>query len=697
MSARSSPGFYAPAEAASSCLACRSTQLCPVATAEPVEVVDFRAVIAQSISEAFGGTASSQTSALALGLGRARARVRRLLQQGFFAALTATDVDTRVSYRTESVRLDTNSANVTRAEIKVEGPATRRLNYALAALVVGVGALLVLVGAAVFFYVKFPSKSKSEAVMQQRRSRVRKLDVLYRDFISERRKVLAEEIEEEEAARRQRQLHAQLGAPSSRSSTDIYGCGSGSGSSGIARAASEDHDSELDSAPEQTSTTRSRSVVGSVFALLGLALAAVAVGYVVLQYAIANYQIVQSLSAGSSPSAGDIHGAFELSVSFIGFAGALLARIKVASNSASTRNATAGGRAGVYVLTSGVGPEEDGAPPGPAPVAEARYNASQRSCLVTWRCEDCRLAATEAAVEFRLVARLAFAVATSYLIRVPNHVTVEGLVTPRAVAQFTVFRGVRPVTDKRDGSPRYDVALRPADNRAAERSDASFNLCSMTRPLSDAECAGEAVGFRLAMAVDEVFLRVSRVERASLLDTIADVLSLAEFAVQTWKRWLARVPEGGEPYEAEADSGPRSPLNINAVGVANSKDAPEGKRSWSPAAAAGFVCVHASHGHSRPTWPPAPLLESVVVLELGSRSSRDGGSSSLDRTRSRSADSLLPLRAPAPAPSRALAAAAFASFASQPSSPIKTVLVSVPPKPVDIFIRRPSKVSPFVP
>eukprot|EP00741_Cyanophora_paradoxa_P025652 tig00000385_g24756.t1 len=603
-------GFYAPSEASTSCLACQATQL-PVATAEPVEVVDFRAIVAQSISRAFGLSPPGSSSSSGSTAAAARVRGRRLLQEqqtGFLARLTGTDAG--VSYLTESVTLDTNSANVTRAEIKSEETAAGRLYAALALLAAAVGLLLALAGFALCFYVKLSSRFTSEAVMAQRRLRIRKLDVFYADVIRGQRAAIAEELAKEALAERAPLVPSSDGSCSASASANASVCAYPHEPPRLPSipTSTADPDKGPTPSPEPGAGAEpAGTVLGAAFALVAVGLVAVAVGYAVLQFALANYKVIESLNVGASPSEAEIRGPFELSVSFVGFAGPCeVRRLSDAASTSTARNATADG-AGVYIAVSGVAVAVDGAP---APTAEARYDAAQRSCLVTWRCDDCRLAASEAAVDFRLVSRLAFAVATSYLARVPNYAAVEGLVSPSAAGQFTVFRGVRPVTvplaltpDSRDGLPRYDVALRPADNRAAERSEASFGLCSMTRPLWEPECAGEAVVFRLALRVSTTFLRVSRVERAGYLDTIADVASLAELAIQVgstlvlafflvarrvpaWRRWLAKA-------DKLKDGSARGESERKAKG-------------------------HGKRGERRSSLPPSALsLDSVTVFELG--------------------------------------------------------------------------------
>eukprot|EP00741_Cyanophora_paradoxa_P010836 tig00020552_g10477.t1 len=176
-------------------------------------------------------------------------------------------------------------------------------------------------------------------------------------------------------------------------------------------------------------------------------------------------------------------------------------------------------RSGVYVVVTAI-QALDGSPP---PASTAFYNQTSRSCVVTWRCARCRLAAAaNVSVDFRLVSRLAFAVAVNYVVKVPSYLTIQGRVTTHADGLFTVLRGQElatlPVTltplhfeDARDGSARYDASVRPADNRLAERNDESFSLCSLTLPLADAACAGEVVGFRAGFEVSSVYTQVSRV------------------------------------------------------------------------------------------------------------------------------------------------------------------------------------------
>eukprot|EP00741_Cyanophora_paradoxa_P021014 tig00021326_g20286.t1 len=190
------------------------------------------------------------------------------------------------------------------------------------------------------------------------------------------------------------------------------------------------------------------------------------------------------------------------------------------------------------------------------------------SSVVTWRCSRCRLlAASNVTVDFRLVSRLAFAVAINYAIHVPSNLSIEGVLIPSSQAEFSVFRGTLPVTvpvslfplhfeDVRDGIPRYDAALRPADNRVAEKGEGSFALCSFTKPLSDPECAGESVAFRALFNIDNVYRKV----KASIADMLADLSSLAQTAIAIINLSSSSSGSGSGSTAGAGASGPQKPV-----------------------------------------------------------------------------------------------------------------------------------------
>eukprot|EP00741_Cyanophora_paradoxa_P004084 tig00000767_g3966.t1 len=57
-------------------------------------------------------------------------------------------------------------------------------------------------------------------------------------------------------------------------------------------------------------------------------------------------------------------------------------------------------------------------------------------------------------------------------------------------------------------------------------------LCSLTLPLSHPSCAGESVAFRAAFELSDVHVRITRVERSTLLDMLADLSALGGSAIE---------------------------------------------------------------------------------------------------------------------------------------------------------------------
>eukprot|EP00741_Cyanophora_paradoxa_P011460 tig00020560_g11071.t1 len=108
----------------------------------------------------------------------------------------------------------------------------------------------------------------------------------------------------------------------------------------------------------------------------------------------------------------------------------------------------------------------------------------------------------------------------------PKYAAISGVVTAstRGEKQQTVFRGLRPVIvpvlltplhfeNGADGLPQYSASLQQASNRLSELDETSFRLCSLTRQLSEPECAPESVGFRAEFEVNTVFLLVRTPDR----------------------------------------------------------------------------------------------------------------------------------------------------------------------------------------
>eukprot|EP00741_Cyanophora_paradoxa_P014543 tig00020805_g14023.t1 len=510
---------------------------------------------------------------------RSRRRSRSLRAEAGAARRADLELESdEVDLVTEAIVYDTNSANVTRAEIKTDEAAKQRL-YRIFAVVAGAaGGAVLLVGLLMACYIRFgvPTRPKVGATSRgarrlQRRKQVSRLDVLYTDDIAAAKRDLAERAAAREAARqlvaggaaklegvsRRASVASLSGGRRASSVVEIGPSGplgpaartGRRGSVGVVSFGNVTPVSELGEPTDgPTQTEAAKSVAGAFATVIGVGLVLLAgeslPSFVVLQFAIANYETVQTLLSGTSPSAAAIAGPVEVSASFLGWSAgpSCFVREQAAANASrgALTNATA---EGVVVSWRAISPVNE--TQAPAGVASAAFNVSERTCTVTWRCEACRVASTAsaaAAVDFRLVSRLAFAVAIRYSVKVPKYASIRGVVTTSTrdekLKQLTVFRGARPVAvpvlltpvhfeHAADGVPQYDAALRQASNRDAELDETSFGLCSLTRQLSDPSCASvESVGFRAELAVNEVYLLVSRVIRASYLDTAADLASL---------------------------------------------------------------------------------------------------------------------------------------------------------------------------
>eukprot|EP00741_Cyanophora_paradoxa_P009260 tig00001490_g8970.t1 len=487
-------GTFAPEAGATVCKECRDAQLCPLATSEPIDVSFFRDLIGRTAEDLV--EMGSRTSSRRL-LGAADADAAP-----WPATTAAQEESVDVDLLTEEVVYDTNAASVTKAEIKTEEVAKQRLYRTFAILAGGVGVATLLAGLLLMCYIHvgFALRSRSalysyyNLIMKAKRiKRVSRLDLLYTEEISAAKTALA-------------------CAP----------------------------------APNDTE----QSVAGSVATLIGAGAILLAASFVILQFSIANYETIQTLLPGTSPSASAISGPVEASASFLGWTAARSCVVRhqtdlnLSSLLGPSPNATQE-LEGVIVSWRSILHVDETQPP----VAAAVYSASQRSCIVTWRCGNCRIASsagsgqssssTSVAVDFRIVSRLAFAMAVRYSVKVPKYASISGVVMTHGSGERkpTVFRGTLPVTvpilltalhfeHEADGPPRYEAALRQADNRLSERDEASFGLCSLTRRLSEPECAVESVGFRAAFEVNDAYLLVSRVIRASYLDTAADVAAL---------------------------------------------------------------------------------------------------------------------------------------------------------------------------
>eukprot|EP00741_Cyanophora_paradoxa_P022279 tig00000246_g21508.t1 len=464
------PGFMAGENGASACLPCAATQLCPVGTADPVEIPRYQDVIGGIKDLVAGARIVPQRRRVRL-LGCAEptkfsdGRRRGLLQDAIDDFVVETFVD------------DTVNATITRPEIEDESVAFAQLYRIITYIAAAVGALVLVAAIAICVHLKTGSGDRAA----ERYRRVAKINVLYSEVVDQ----TLQENEDLEAA------------------LDVLRAG------------------------------------GAVFAIAGLGFFVIAAAFVVLQYAIANYTVLQTLLGGASPSAGSITGVFAVRAAFVGYPGSCIMR--GSADPSGFANASDASWVGATASFRGIAPVDDD--PNSLPQLSAFYNETQRACIVDWMCQNCTLsAATNVSVELRLASRMALAVAVTYKIEVPTNLTVEGRVRTRSDATLGVFRGLRPVVaplslvplhfeDARDGSPRYDTSLWPSSNRGAEAEEESFSLCSLTLPLSHPSCAGESVAFRAAFELSDVHVRVSRVERASLLDMFADLSALTGSAI----------------------------------------------------------------------------------------------------------------------------------------------------------------------
>eukprot|EP00741_Cyanophora_paradoxa_P001249 tig00000473_g1206.t1 len=566
-------GTFAKEAGAAACKGCEEAQLCPLATSQPIDLSFFRNLVGQAAQD-LAGLAS-----------RRRLRALRGARRGLLGAAAAevarSAADEEVTLLTEAVVYDTNAANVTRAEIRTEQVALQRLYRIMGALAGAVGGLLLLSGLAMACYIRrglsvrprgrpvqgaaAADAGAREARRLQRRATLAKLDLLFTEDVAAAKRPVAERIavrRAQRAAEAEAEAERAAGGGRRASEADVA-IVSKSGMADLLQIALDERPAHPPSprapgepregprAPEFEESPK--SVAGAVATLVAVGLALLAAAFVILQFAIANYEVVQTLLPGTSPSAAAIAGPVEVSASFLGWsaARACVVRREAAVNSSLSLGAANATEEGAVVTWRNIVPL-DGSPP---PAATAAYDAPQRACRVTWRCESCRIASTstvgsggaeDVAVDFRLVARTAFALALRYSVMVPAYASISGAVTTHAYAgaseRLAVFRGTRPVTvpvlltplhfeNAADGWPQYDAALQQADNRPAELDETSFGLCSLTRQLSEPECAVEAVGFRAALGVNDVYLLVSRVTRASALDALADVASLAGAAL----------------------------------------------------------------------------------------------------------------------------------------------------------------------
>eukprot|EP00741_Cyanophora_paradoxa_P025427 tig00000381_g24546.t1 len=229
--------------------------------------------------------------------------------------------------------------------------------------------------------------------------------------------------------------------------------------------------------------SKGRTVSGAYFTLLGLALTAIAVSFVAAQFFTANYQIVQSLNPGSSPSVGSISGAFAVSATMRGYSGLCAP--------------ASDGISGVAFVARGFSSS------GTLATAATDGGRSCKGCRIT--------SSSEAGVNFRFRSRLAFAVSVAYAVALPEGVSASGTIATSV--GDVVFRGTEPVTlpveltpthfsSDSDGRPRYLAAVTAADARVAQRDAASFVRLPVLRHLS-----------RVALAEFELELAPERLRR----------------------------------------------------------------------------------------------------------------------------------------------------------------------------------------
>eukprot|EP00741_Cyanophora_paradoxa_P024605 tig00000269_g23756.t1 len=278
-------------------------------------------------------------------------------------------------------------------------------------------------------------------------------------------------------------------------------------------AAGVDYDSDADPDP-QVDPLAGRSVSGSFFTAFSIAFTFVAVAFVFVQFAIANYQIMQSLNPGASPSAEQISGRFAVSAVFSGYRGPCVA---------AAANASSGpGSALADVAVDGAGFAG-------AVSVKAQREDDGLSCKL--------VSSNNVTVAFALRSRLALSFGAKFDVQ---FVSANGTIATSSPER--VFRGSHPVvlpvsligthfSSEEDGAPRFTIAVASADNRPAERDTASFTLCPAGRPLE--RCDEERVTFVAAFEVAQIYYLVRRTQKATILDMLANLASLSGAAMGT--------------------------------------------------------------------------------------------------------------------------------------------------------------------
>eukprot|EP00741_Cyanophora_paradoxa_P023783 tig00021621_g22972.t1 len=525
-------GTYAAANGSAVCLACPPRTLCPVATSEPYSL-DLSSAALRAAPPPSSGSPASR---------RARSRSRRGRRRG---ALDYDEED--VELAEAPFEYGANAGSVSQPVVRTEEETLDRTNRLFGVIGAGAVGATALAGLAAFLYLRV-LPAPGPAARAARYRRVQRLHLLFR-----------EEFEGDEGPGQ----GSSEAKPSSPSGAGAPGPepkrGAGAGADAGGGAPTDE------AAPPPPSN---RTVSGAVFTLLGAVAVGVALAFVAVQFAVANYSIVQSLNPGVSPSAASIAGSFAFSATFRGYRGPCRAELD-ASFAPS-------GFSGRQALSTS--PFDAGA-----------------SCNVTWTCEGCRIAsAAGAGVTLRLSSRLAFAVSILYTIKVPEFVTAQGFV--QTTREDTVFRGAAPVplpvaltpmhfTDNDDGRPRYFAALSLAEAAPAERGLDTFALCSPSRPLGAPECSDESVAVAASFRVAEVYVLVDRKLRSTPLDALANAASLAGAALGAagqallaylFVRRLLRRKFGIRAEETDGDV-------LELAGAAGEGPGPEGERPPRPA------------------------------------------------------------------------------------------------------------------
>eukprot|EP00741_Cyanophora_paradoxa_P025805 tig00000396_g24900.t1 len=457
-----------------------------VATSDPIDLALRTSAELEDAGASSAQVSSGRRWLLGLGLGPSR-KTRRLL---------ASDANAGPMESQELV-FGQNNVTVAQSTVLTEEETLDRVNRLFLNILMGVGGLAAIIGLCMFVYIRLIPAATPEA--RARRFRlIQRLHIFY-DGARFLRVLYASDpplvwltgcadIQPEEPDSNQPNADASNAAP------DTKGAG----------AAAEGKEGPADPP---------RTVPGAFFSIVGIAGVAVAVLFVVVQFGLANFTIVQSLNPGTSPSASDIRGVFVVAAAFRGYGG------DCGENDARYNSSGFGGQQVLRV-----------------------NRTSSRICTVTWSCADCRITADDGAfVRLYLVSRLAMAVSVSYAMKIPEYITVKGIVSPSL--DDAVFRGSRPLvipvdltpmhfTSEQDGTARYFAAVSSSDTESGQRTARDFALCPPARSIS--ACPDELVSFGVNFKVSQVYLLVyllvERKVRATVLSTIADIVSLASAA-----------------------------------------------------------------------------------------------------------------------------------------------------------------------